>query len=150
MNQRRFSIGPGAASLIMVIVVLSTSALGILALMNARNDLSLSRRSLAVAEEIYELNERAENSLALLDGVLAACAAQTEDQDEYLTLISAALPEEMALAGRSVSWEERNGDNRVLYCTVELSNVGQTPRVRWKAHKLAAEAKEMGMDDGWN
>ena len=138
MNQKRFSIGPGAASLIMIIVVLSTSALGILALMNAQSDLNLSRRSITVAEEIYDLNERAENSLARLDGVLAGVAAQTETMEAYLAGAAGLLPEEMTLDGNLVTWEERSDDNRVLYCAVELADLGQTPRVVWKAHELAA------------
>ena len=42
------SFGPGAASLILIVVILSMGVLGMLALMNARNDARLSERSTAV------------------------------------------------------------------------------------------------------
>ena len=48
MNRKsRVSFGPGAASLILIVVILSMSVLGILALMNARNDIKLCERSVA-------------------------------------------------------------------------------------------------------
>ena len=45
MNQREYRIGPGAASLMLLVVVLSMSVLGMLALMSARSDENLSLRS---------------------------------------------------------------------------------------------------------
>ena len=69
------SFGPGAASLILIVVILSMGVLGMLALMNARNDAQLSRRSIEVVAAGYELNDKAERSVAELDGVLARCAA---------------------------------------------------------------------------
>ena len=71
----RVSFGPGAASLILIVVILSLSVLGILALMNARNDSQLSRRSVEVVAAGYALNDRAEHALASLDAVAANCAA---------------------------------------------------------------------------
>ena len=53
-------MGPGAASLIMIFVMLSMSVLSMLSLMNSRNDVRLSERSAEVAGEIYTLNETAE------------------------------------------------------------------------------------------
>ena len=46
-------MGPGAASLIMIFVMLSMSVLSMLSLMNSRNDVRLSERSAEVAGEIY-------------------------------------------------------------------------------------------------
>ena len=71
MNQREYRIGPGAASLMLLVVVLSMSALGMLAMMSARSDESLSLRSQDVARQVAELNVSAEQSLARLDAVLA-------------------------------------------------------------------------------
>ena len=48
MNQREYRIGPGAASLMLLVVVLSMSVLGMLALMSARSDENLSLRSAEV------------------------------------------------------------------------------------------------------
>ena len=64
MNRKsRISFGPGAASLILIVVILSMSVLGILALMNARSDSALSRRSIDVVAAGYALNDRAERAL---------------------------------------------------------------------------------------
>ena len=52
MNQREYRIGPGAASLMLLVVVLSMSALGMLAMMSARSDESLSLRSQDVARQL--------------------------------------------------------------------------------------------------
>ena len=52
MNQREYRIGPGAASLMLLVVVLSMSALGMLAMMSARSDESLSLRSQDVARQV--------------------------------------------------------------------------------------------------
>ena len=65
------SFGPGAASLILIVVILSMGVLGMLALMNARNDAQLSRSSIEVVAAGYALNDRAERSVAKLDAVLA-------------------------------------------------------------------------------
>lgn len=80
MNQREYRIGPGAASLMLLVVVLSMSVLGMLALMSARSDENLSRAAAEVARQVAELNVSAERSLAELDDALAkaAGAAQSE------------------------------------------------------------------------
>ena len=54
----------------LLVVVLSMSALGMLAMMSARSDESLSLRSQDVARQVAELNVSAEQSLARLDAVL--------------------------------------------------------------------------------
>ena len=78
MNQREYRIGPGAASLMLLVVVLSMSVLGMLALMSARSDENLSLRSAEVARQVAELNVSAERSLAELDDVLAQAAGVVE------------------------------------------------------------------------
>ena len=52
MNQREYRIGPGAASLMLLVVVLSMSVLGMLALMSARSDENLSLRGGAAGRRI--------------------------------------------------------------------------------------------------
>ena len=80
MNQKsRISFGPGAASLILIVVLLSMSVLGMLALMNARSDSRLSRRSVQVAQAGYALNAEAEAQLAKLDAIAAHYARVAED-----------------------------------------------------------------------
>lgn len=114
MNQREYRIGPGAASLMLLVVVLSMSALGMLAMMSARSDESLSLRSQDVARQVAELNVSAEQSLARLDAVLADAARTAQGEADYLARVEAALAEApeagMTLLGRTVSWTETNDE----------------------------------------
>ena len=103
MKKREFRIGPGAASLILIAVVTAMSILGLLSLMNARTDLQMARRSARVAADVAALDAASEESLACLDAIIAACAA--EDEDEFLARVEESLPEGMILDGRTVLWE---------------------------------------------
>lgn len=146
MRRRELQLGPGAASLMMIAVVLSMSVLGMLSLMSARNDMSLARRSVEIAEEIAGLNERAENSLTALDAVLADCAS-AETDDEYMDLLAENLPEGMTIEDRTVYWMEKSETGRLLECAVGIEPAGSYPRAKWTLHRHwsgadAAEAVE--------
>ena len=84
MSQREYRIGPGAASLMLLVVVLSMCVLGVLALMGSRSDEGLSLRSIQVAQEVARLNVQAERSLADLDEKLEAASETTADVAGYL------------------------------------------------------------------
>lgn len=143
-RKSRISFGPGAASLILIVVILSMSVLGILALMNARNDSKLSRRSIEVVAAGYALSDRAERSLAALDGVAAECAAASGSDEEYLESVRKNLPEGMLMNDRLVSWEETDG-LRTLDCAVELAALGDETRLQWHTHRLTAVTEDI-----WN
>lgn len=130
MKRREVHIGPGAASLLLVVVVVSMSVLGLLALMSARSDAQLSQRSRQFAQAEYQISARAERSLARLDGVLAQCAAA----EDYLAQVASRLPEGMTLDGRVVSWTETGETGRSLRCAVELLEANRQPRYRWVEH----------------
>ena len=138
------AIGPGAASLILIVVILSMGVLGMLALMNARNDARLSSRSTAVVVAGYELNDRAERKLAELDGVVAECAALSDGDDAYLTAVRGRLPEGMLMDGRMVTWSETDG-LRTLSCAVEVLPLGDGQRLAWRTHRMTAVTEEV-----WN
>ena len=145
MNRKsRISFGPGAASLILIVVILSMSVLGILALMNARSDSALSRRSIDVVAAGYALNDRAERALARLDGVAATCAASCATEEEYLAAVRGRLPEGMLMDEREISWQESDG-LRTLDCAVALLPLGGEARLQWRNHRLTAIT-----EDVWN
>lgn len=150
MKRRGFQIGPGAASLMLIVVVLSMSVLGILTLMNARSDERLSARSVEVAQEIYQLDEKAERSLAALDEVLCALQGETQDAEEYLSLITGRLPEGMTLTGNTVTWREQGSDAKALTCTAEIAPLGSFPRCRFVEHRLLSgiDLEEEGEGSG--
>ena len=119
-RQSRISFGPGAASLILIVVILSMSVLGILALMNARSDIKLSDRSVQVVQATYQLNEYAERRLASLDAIAARYAAISETDDDYAAAMRAFLPVDMQMTDRVISWDETDGV-RTLECAVTLN-----------------------------
>ena len=134
MKRRGVTIGPGAPSLLLVVVVIAMSVLGLLALMSARSDAQLTRRSLEYTVAEYERAAQAERSLAQLDGVLAACAGE----EDYLAAVSRRLPEGMTLDGRVVRWTESGDTGRSLCCAVELQADGAKTRFRWVEHQFIA------------
>lgn len=144
MKQRKIALGPGAASLILIIVALSMCVLCMLTYISAKNDLSLSVRSADMIQQVYALNDRSEQTLATLDEVLAGCAAQAADGDAYMTLVRQSLPEGMDMEDDLISWAE-DEDDRVLMCAVRLAPWGETPRMTWAQHALTVK-----MEDVWN
>ena len=140
------SFGPGAASLILIVVILSMAVLGMLALMNARNDSKLSSRSIEVVAAGFELNDRAERNMAELDAVVARCAASTFSDEAYLAAVRGNLPDGMLMGqeDRIVSWELSDG-LRTLSCAVEILPQGEAERLRWREHRLTAVT-----EDVWN
>lgn len=147
MNQREYRIGPGAASLMLLVVVLSMSVLGMLALMSARSDENLSLRSAEVARQVAELNVSAERSMAELDAVLADAARSAQNDEDYLTRVEAALGDAMTLEGRIVSWQETNDEGRTLACAVELQTLGTFPRFEQTAYHLVIDEGAMEGED---
>ena len=140
------SFGPGAASLILIVVILSMGVLGMLALMNARNDARLSDRSVEVVAAGFELNDQAERRLAELDSVLELCASVSDSEELYLAALQGRLPEGMLLdvEERTVSWELTDG-LRTLSCAVEVLPLGESERFEWRTHRLTAVTEEV-----WN
>ena len=147
MNQREYRIGPGAASLMLLVVVLSMSVLGVLALMSARSDENLSLRSAEVARQVAELNVSAERSIAELDAVLAGAAQTAQNDEDYLAQIETALNENWTIEGRTVSWQETNDEGRTLACAVELEPMGAFPRYTRTRCQLAVDESAMEGED---
>lgn len=142
MKRRNFYIGPGAASLLLVIVVVSMSVLGLLALMSARGDEKLMQRNRDFVAAEYETSARAERRLAELDGLLADCARIASTDEAYLILVADGLPQGMALAGRTVSWTEAGAAGRALSCVVEIAELGAQPRFAWREHMFISESED--------
>ena len=67
MNKRKVALGPGAASLILIVVVLSLAMLAMLMQISSRNDVSLASRSAEMTARVYDLNADAERKLTNLE-----------------------------------------------------------------------------------
>lgn len=140
MRDREYHIGPGAVSLLLVIVIVSMSVLGLLGLISARGDYKLTERAVSLAEAENAAAAQAERSLAGLDALLMACARENQDDASYLAAAQKALPENMILSERSVSWQEKAENGRTLFCEAEIAPLGEMPRAMWTEHMFIAEA----------
>lgn len=140
--KRKVALGPGAASLILIVVVLALCMMAMLTQIGSRNDYNLCRRSADMVQRVYELNEQSEQKLAELDGLLVKARQETgEDMDAYLEMVEGLLPEGMSLEDGQVTWTEPM-DNRNLECTVQLLPPGEKERFRWVSHKLLVDEPE--------
>ncbi len=145
MSHRRFHIGPGAASLMLLAVILSMSVLSVLALVSAKNDANLSKTSIAVAEEIYFLHDKAERSFMLLDEAVASVIS-SPNEETYLAKIESLLPDYMSLDGLEVHWTEQTDSGRSMKCAVQLFPSEQYLRIQWIERRLITNLIETELE----
>ena len=141
MNKRKVALGPGAASLILIVVVLSLCMLAMLAQIGSRNDYSLASRSAEMITRVYQLHAQSERKMAELDAILVRCQKETTDMASYLAKVEESLPSDMTLDEDIVSWQEPL-DNRTMNCEVKLLEPGQKERAKWVTYKLKVEEPE--------
>ena len=144
MNKRKVALGPGAASLILIVVVLSLCMMAMLNQIGARNDYNLCARSAEMVQRVYELNAQSEQKLAELDAILVTAGEEAKDMEAYLAKVKENLPEDMSIDEDKISWTEPL-DNRNLQCIVQLLPPGEKQRTKWIAHKLVVDEPE----DDW-
>ncbi|MCR5565735.1 MAG: hypothetical protein K6F61_02700 [Clostridiales bacterium] len=143
--KRKVALGPGAASLILIVVVLSLCMMAMLTQIGTRNDYNLCKRSAEMVQRVYELNEQSERKLAELDAQLVKAQKEAgTDKEAYLAKVEELLPEGMSLDEEQVTWTEPL-DNRNLECIVQLLPPGEKERTKWVSHKLLVEEPE----DDW-
>ena len=138
MNKRKVALGPGAASLILIIVVLSLCMIAMLTQIAAKNDYNLCARSADMVQRVYELNAQSEQKRGALDTVLRQARGEAGDMKAYLGKVKEMLPEGMELEEDRITWTEPL-DNRNLECIVQLLPLEETQRAKWISHKLVVE-----------
>ena len=144
------SVGPGASSLILIFVVLAMAVLSVLTLISSRNDTRLSTRAVQVAEGIYELNEKAEEAMRDLDGILQA-GPENETMDACLARVGDALPADAEILDDIVSMSVTDGQ-RSMECAWQIREdaVG-TYSLAWMSHRLlAGTGEEWEEDEAWD
>ena len=146
MKNREYHVGPGAVSLLLVIVVVSMSVLGLLSLISARGEYNLTKRAALLARSEHETAAQSEYALAQLDALLLESGAACEDDEAYLASVAAALPEGMQLSGRTVTWTEQGENGRALLCSAEILPLGSSVRCRWTEHSFIS-AENDGYDE---
>lgn len=141
MKRRILRLGPGAASLILAIVVVCMSILSWMALISAKNDHKLTSRAIAFSVADYEKSAAAEQNFARLDALAAECAAQADNQEAYLDAIGAAVPPDMTADGDMISWSHESELGRKLQCVVRVLPLGSETRLEWRMHMFVSEAE---------
>ncbi len=136
------SFGPGASSLILIFVVLALSTLGMLSLMNSRNDIRLSERSVQVTEAVYALQTAAEEKRAALDSLLLQARKDADGEEAYYEAVEAALPEDVAFEDGELRWEETDG-YRSLSCALKVHPLEEGDRTSWVHYELTAVTEEV-------
>ena len=150
MSKRKIAIGPGAASLILIVVMLSLCMLAMLMQIGSRNDYNLTRRSADMISRVYEVSSQSEERLAELDAILIQCRTEHNDMESYLAAIEEKLTGDYAVFAiwdDEITWTEQL-DQRTLTCTVKILPPGEKQRTKWITHKLTAEAAEVEFEDG--
>ena len=148
------ALGPGAPSLILIFVVLAMSMLGMLTLMNGRNDYKLSERSAQVTTALYELNAEAERSRISIDGILCRERELSSDDEQYLSRIAGTLPLEYTLERVSgsdgsiarITWIQTDG-LRNLHCALAVYPMENDIREEWAEHTLISVTAEAAEDE---
>ena len=136
------SIGPGAASLILILVVLCMSILGMLSLVTVRNDERFSDRSIQVAGEIYGLHAQAERMYADIADACSTARQGAADQESYMAALTGSLPGEAALSGDEISFSITGGE-RILTCAVRVLPLESEKTIEWITYTMAKEAEEI-------
>jgi len=147
MNRKKsvITLGPGASSLILIFVVLSLTALGMLSLMTSRNDFRFAERSASVTRSVYALNVRAEERRAELDALLLSCMKEATSDAEALSALESSLPEDVTLEDDLLLFTVED-DSRVLDCALRIDPNNSNQRTSWVRYNLTSETG----DDSWD
>lgn len=126
--RRRYHIGPGAASLVMIVVILCLTVLGILTWSSARADLRLSQRDVEMVQGYYQADARAQQTLAQVDQVLRDAGTQAQNWQDYEALLDEGLPEGVSRRQDLVVYTIDAGAQRAIRVALRLMPLGQGRR----------------------
>ena len=141
MKRRILRVGPGAASLLLAMVVVSMSILSWLALISARNDHKLTTRGIEFAVADYQKSAEAEYAFARLDALAAECGRNAESGEAYLEALGGLIGEDMCMAGDIIFWEHSSETGRTLKCAVRVLPLGSDVRLEWNMHMFVPETE---------
>ena len=117
-NKNSYRIGPGAASLLLIVMVLCLTVLGILGLSSARSDFRLAQRNESMTQGYYEADAHTQRALAELDSVIVRARELTMTEEEYMQSIQNSLPVGFDWAQDKVIYRADAGADRGLEMVV--------------------------------
>ena len=141
-------IGPGASTILMILVVLVMTMLGVMALFSARNDLEMSERTFEASETYYAAQETFSLWLSETDGTLQRLRAEAgADEEAYAQLVRAQFG---VGVGESLSYRAPAGETRFFCATVELLPLTQPETCAVNERWLETnDAVMLDEDAGW-
>lgn len=122
MRDREYRIGPGASSLLLILLALVLTVLGMLALLSARADRTLSQRARDMTKAYYDARALSQERLMEIDQILGE--AESSGADGYFAAVAGALPEWAALSGRTIAFSQDAGGERSIRVTILLNEPG--------------------------
>lgn len=128
MKKMRYRVGPGAASLLLIVVVLCLAVLGILTWTSARADLRLSQRDWEMVCSYYYADAGAQEMLSRVDEALARARLGAENWEDYLARVDEALPEGVSREGSQIVYSQEAGADRSLNVRLELTDLAEARR----------------------
>ena len=141
-------IGPGASTILMILVVLVMTMLGVLSLFSARSDMEMSERTATASAEYYAAQTDFSLWLQETDQILLNLRrAAGGDAEAYAQLISAQFGADV---GESLEYRAPAGDTRFFCASVELLPLTEAERCAVSARWLEAnDAITFEEDAGW-
>lgn len=145
-QKTEYRVGTGAASLLMVFVVLCLAALAILAFSTARADMSMTRRNVMMIDEYYRAANLAQRAIAEIDAQIAQLQARAQGDE---AAVERGLPE-ITVEGIAIevdqlalSFRVDVGHDRVIDVKLIVNPLGSEARYEIVRHKMVV------LDDNW-
>lgn len=141
-------IGPGASTILMILVVLVMTMLGVLSLFSARSDMEMSKRTAVAAEEYYAAQTDFSLWLQETDQILVNLrAAAGGNGDDYAQLV---FNQFGVRVGETLAYRAPVGETRFFCAEVELLPLTEADRYAVSARWLEAnDAITFEEDTGW-
>ena len=141
-------IGPGASTILMILVVLVMTMLGVLSLFSARSDMEMSERTSAAAAEYYAAQTDFSLWLQETDQILENLRiASGGDADVYAQLV---FDQFGAQVGETLSYRAPVGETRFFCADIELLPLTEADRYALLGRWLEAnDAVTFEEDAGW-
>lgn len=141
-------IGPGASTILMILVVLVMTMLGVLSLFSARSDMEMSQRTQQASADYYAAQTEFSLWISDLDAALLSLREEAAgDAGAYARLV---LDETGVQVGETLEYRAQAGETRRYCANVEILSLSETDRFRISDRWLEAnDTVEFEEETGW-
>ncbi|MDL2206139.1 hypothetical protein LJC33_04420 [Eubacteriales bacterium OttesenSCG-928-N13] len=154
-KKQEYRIGPGVSSLLMIFVSLCMTALGMLTLINAINDQSMTTRSKDAIHAYYDGAAVGQKELAQIDAQLKQARQTSSTVEEYEAAVHALKSDTFKLgveSGREgdyvlVDFSASTIEGREIFIQIEVPMILEGPRYAIVAHMLQSTDAWIPNDD---